>query len=203
MLAPVVDGVDPADVGEHAGLLVRDQRAVFPAVPQLDQDVDELLRPRVALGRVRMAVQREVRRRPGVQRRDDVHRDPAAAYLVQRREAAGQVVRLVEGGRGRGHQADPLGDGGDRGQHHGRLEGVPRPRPGFRADGDAVGQEDRVERAPLRHLRAVLVITDVEIGQRVVLQTPAMVVLARVQDVRIQVELACGGTAGAHMRLLL
>ena len=45
--ALVVDRMDPVTVGEDREGLIADEGTVLPAVPQLEQDVDELLGPLV------------------------------------------------------------------------------------------------------------------------------------------------------------
>ena len=85
------------------------------------------------------------------------HPGAAAADMVQRGEAAGDVIGLVERGGGGRDQADPLGHHRQRRQQGQRLE-----RGGGRAalqrrhrhvqHGQVVGHEERVELAPLQRL---------------------------------------------------
>jgi hypothetical protein len=71
---------------------------------------------------VHVLVEAEVQRRVGIGGGDDVPAGAAAADMVQRGEAAGDVVGLVVGGRGGRHQADMLGHRRQRRQQGEGLE---------------------------------------------------------------------------------
>ncbi len=59
-LALVVQRVQLGRIEVASVLLVADERVVLPAVPKAKDDVDELLRPAIALGMLDMRVETEV-----------------------------------------------------------------------------------------------------------------------------------------------
>jgi hypothetical protein len=90
--------------------------------------LDELGRALITVAVLGHVVEAEVLRRITPGAGDDVPAGAAAADVIERREAAREVVRLVVGGRRRRDQADALGDGGERGQQDGRVEAPHRVR---------------------------------------------------------------------------
>ena len=89
---------------------VADEGVVGKAVPQAGHDIVEFARAAIALVVLDMLVEPEIQRRVGVGGRHDVPAGAAAADMVERGEAAGDVIGRVEGGRGGGDQPDRLGD---------------------------------------------------------------------------------------------
>ena len=106
ILALEVGDVEAARPHELAGLLVADEGAVVPAVPQQPAGFDEFLGHRVALGMRRMLAA-EHRARLGVGRGHHVPARPPARDVVERGEAARHVIGLGIGRRGGGGEADP------------------------------------------------------------------------------------------------
>ena len=93
---------------------VAHEGVVGEAVPEAGDHVVELAGAAVALVVLHVLVEAEIQRRVGVGGGDDVPAGAAAADVVERGEAAGDMIGLVEGGRGGGDQADVLGDAGQR-----------------------------------------------------------------------------------------
>ncbi len=118
-----------------------------------------------------VVVEAEIQRRIRVRGGDDVPAGAAAADMVQRREAAGDVIGLVEGGRCGGDQADPLGHGGERreqGERFERGDGVAALQ---RIDrhvqhGQMVGHEERVKFSTFQRLDETFEMRQVEIRVR-------------------------------------
>src|SRR5208282_5400369 len=106
--------------------LVADEGVVLPTVPQSGDDAGEFFGAFVAGVVVQVLVAVEVACllvRPGG---DDVPAGPPAADVVQRGVFAGDMDRLVVGGRRGGDEADAGGLGGQRGHQRQRLElGIP------------------------------------------------------------------------------
>ena len=175
MLADVVEEVDLVAVHVDAALLVAQQAAIFPAVPQADHDLVELGGALVALGMRHVLVEAKILGLVLDLRGHQVPARAAAADMVDRHEAAGDVVGLVVG-RGRGRdQADPARHHGQRGERRRRLEldGAREFGAGALAacQGPAAGhahrvlEEDRVELGGFRHLGDVGVLLEVHIGR--------------------------------------
>lgn len=173
VLAPVVRGAQSRRVVVAARRLVPYDRVVVEAVPERLHDLHELVRAAVARLVFEVGAVAEVRRL----RRDagcgDVPARPAARYVVEGGELAGDVERMVVDGGRRGRQADVLGHQGQRGQQRERLEllGTAGPgRVGLVAPGrDTVGDEQRVEPAAFEGAGQVGVEGEVElsVGARV------------------------------------
>nr|BFE73395.1 hypothetical protein GCM10020092_066960 [Actinoplanes digitatis] len=191
VLAVVLRRIDLLLVTPHAAGLVGEHHVVVPGVPELERDVDELGGPLVALPVCRQVVQVEVAGGVEVRRGDDVPAGPATADDVERGEPPRQVVGLVVGGRRGGDQADPLGRPGERGEQHGRLEHPGRAAPDLVPEHRPVGEEERVELAPLGDAGQVLVVLDVDLGVRVALrQPPRGLVVPDTHQERVQVKLS-------------
>lgn len=125
--------------------------SVLPAVPQGAGHGEELLGAPVAVGVVEVAAPPEVRAGQGVVRGHHVPAPTALGQQVQSGEAAREIGGLVEGGVGGADQADPAGDGGQRGKlgdgvrPPGHVEivdpAVDLPQP------ESLAEEERVEQA--------------------------------------------------------
>ncbi|HXT93668.1 MAG TPA: hypothetical protein VN714_30935 [Trebonia sp.] len=182
--------VQLAAVAPHAAFPVTDQRVVRPAVPHPLDHVDELLGPGVAVSLPGMAVLAEV---GGYQRGGgghDVPGRPAAAHVVQRREAAREVPGLaVRGGPGP-DQADPAGDPGQGGQHDHRVElSLRQVGHAVLGDGDVIGQEDRVKETALGELADLGVVPKPEDAAHVVAgQPPSRLMGAVWADEHVEVQ---------------
>ena len=176
VLADVVEEVDLVAVHVDAALLVAQQAAVFPAVPQADHDLVEFGGALVALGVRQMLVEAEILRLVLDLRRHQVPAGAAAADMVDRGEAAGDVVGLVVGRGRRRDEADPAGHHGECGKRCRRLELDGARELGARAfaprQGAAAGhahrvlEEDRVELGCFRHLGDVGVFLEIHVGRR-------------------------------------
>ena len=90
---------------------VAHEGVVGEGIPQARDHVVEFARPLVALGVLHVVIKPEIQRRVRIGGGDDVPAGAAAADMVERGEAAGDVIGLVEGGRAGGDQADMFGDG--------------------------------------------------------------------------------------------
>ena len=137
-------GVDLVRVGVAPRSPCRPGRVVLPAVPELGDDVEELVGPVVPLGVRRASSSRlKLRARRRGRGGDDVPAGPAAADVVERGEPAGQVERLVVGRGRRGDQSDVLGHRGDRRQQGRSARGLGRSSGRrCRPERRAVGEED-------------------------------------------------------------
>ena len=174
----------PGRVEEGPGRAVARERVLLVGVPQALRDPDELQAAGVAGVVVEVLVAAEVRRRAGVAAGDDVPAGPSAGDEVQRRQAAGEVERVVVG---RGHGGDqaqvPGGHRQGRQQRH-RLEPVEVVRRGVGGDELAVDDEDQVELGRL--------------GQPGLLDVPVDVDAGVAGDLRVEPEVVLAGAARAH-----
>jgi hypothetical protein len=114
MWALVIEHMHLVGIHEDAALDVADEGVVGEGIPQAGDDVVELARALVALGMLHVIVEAEVERGIGVRRGDDIPAGAAARDVVERGEAAGDVIGRVKGGGAGGDQADILGDGSKR-----------------------------------------------------------------------------------------
>ena len=115
-----------------------------------------------------MLVEAEIQCRVGVRGGDDVPAGAAAAEMVERGEAPGDVIGRVESGRGGGDEADMLGRARERREERERLEGGHRVAALQGLDRHVehrqmVGHEEGVELARLQLLRQALQQREVEI----------------------------------------
>lgn len=155
--AVVVGDANAADIVEDARGTVLDDGLLTPAVPQLGHHVDRLLGDAVALVVVDHTAGAEVVRGGLGEAGHEIPAGPAPAEVVQRKQLSRQVIRVSQGRRSGDHQADPLGD---RGQRRGRGQGfevlgrLVRPG-GRRTVVEPVGEEHRVEGPGLRGLRVL------------------------------------------------
>ena len=111
----------------------------------------------------------EIERGVGIGRRDDIPARPPAADMVERSEAARDVIGRIESRRSRGDEADALGRGGESGQERERLERGDRRAAlqrlnGHVEDSQMVGHEERVELRSLQGLGEPLQMLKVEVG---------------------------------------
>src|SRR5579863_9640199 len=164
VLADVVKRVQLAPVEEDAGLDVGGEGVVLVGVPEPARDLDELLGPPVPGGVVEVLVQAEVLRDLRVEAGDNVPAGPAAADVVQRGDAPGQVERGVVGRARRSDQADVLRVRRNGRQQRQRLQPVQVVRRVIGVDELTVDDEERIEEPPLGELGPVDVVVDVDAG---------------------------------------
>ncbi len=158
----VPDRAHLGGIGEHArGTVAADCVFGPAALPKLVDDLQELLRHRVAVvvGAQRLA---DASRRAGQIAGDDVPADPALGQVIERREPPRKDSGRLVGEIGGDTEAEVLGDQGHRGdEHHGvvnrHLNAVAQCGIG-RVAVDVVGaehvsEEHRVEAAALQQLR--------------------------------------------------
>ncbi len=81
-LPTVVDGMDLAVIGIHAGFLIADDGARFPRLQKLVDDPDPLVGDLVALIVLMMALEAEVLRRPVVVCRHEIEAEAAPGQVV-------------------------------------------------------------------------------------------------------------------------
>src|SRR5439155_425178 len=98
-LALVVEPFHLGRISEAATLLVHDQRTVFPGVPMAEHDFHEFVGTIVAEVMFEMGVLAHVVGLAVIERGDDVPPRASAGHQVEGGEAAGDVERLVIGGR--------------------------------------------------------------------------------------------------------
>ena len=127
---------------------------ILPAVPQLPGEIDELARAGIAVGVAEAWVSAEALGGAVGERGDDVPADPSSAQMVERGEAAGKRIGLVEIGVHRRHQPDLRCDAGECGGERQRLEleegEAPLDALGARAAlADEIGEEGGIELTPL------------------------------------------------------
>ena len=108
-------------VCKYAARGIRLNRIVFPAVPQLNDDVGEFRRTLIAHCVDFRAIKPEVLRCRIAVGRYQVPGCTATADVVDRRQAPRQIERLVIGRRSRRYHTDMLGRSRYGGQQNGRL----------------------------------------------------------------------------------
>ena len=118
----MLEPVHALGVEVDAALDVPHERVVRKAVPQPGDDVVELARATVTLIVLYVLFQSEVERCVGVRCRDDVPACATATDVIERREAARDVKRLVEGRRRGRDEANMLCCPGERGEQRERFE---------------------------------------------------------------------------------
>ena len=187
-LAAMLGRVQLLGVGPDPGVERRDDGVLVPRVPDLHDGLDELLGTRVAVGVRGVCSAAEVARGDRARRRDDVPAGPAVAQVVDGREAPGEIPRLGVGRRCGREQADVLGRRRKRGEQVDRV--VADLRHELRAErGHArrVGEEERVEHAPLGELCDVREVVEAERAR--VLEAgdlPRRLVVAVAQDEQVE-----------------
>ena len=88
---------------------VAHERVVGPGVPEAGHHVVELARALVALAVLHVLVEPEIERRVRIGGGDDVPAGAAVAEMIERGEAARDVIGRVEGGRAGGDEPEVLG----------------------------------------------------------------------------------------------
>ena len=143
---PVRVHVDPrGGIGPHG--------IVCPTVPECAGHSDELLRAPVPVSVIQEPATPEVLAGESIGRRHHVPARPTIGQVVECRELPCHFERFVEGGVDGAHQAEAVGDGGQRRQH---SEGV-RPADDIEvvnaaamlAQPQPLGKEEEVEQATL------------------------------------------------------
>ncbi len=94
---------------------------------------------------VRVFAAAELARHRGVLSGDRVPARASAAEVVERREAAGQLVRFVVGRRGGADEADALGHGAHQRQRDGGIEGAAGALDPVLLIRDLLGEEYRMQ----------------------------------------------------------
>jgi len=156
-----------------AVLLVADDGAVLPGIPQAEHDLGELAGAGVAVGMRHMRVVAEIERLGGGKRSDEIPAGAALADLVERGEEARDGERLVIGRRHGGDEADALRHRGERAEQGQRLEpgGRALANPGFHVvgaeGGVGVRREQEVELAALGGAGDLDVMREIELGMGV------------------------------------
>ncbi len=167
MLALEIDRVDLGVVDIDTRFRVRDQRALFPAIPQLLDQLDELIGNVIPLVRRQQFLHAEVQRGVLLARRHHVPPRASLRQGVDRRKQAREDIGRIEGRRSRRDQADMrcfLRH--HRQQRHGvelgrqcRILEVQLHRATIAiANDQAVFEEDEVELRCLQHLGQFLMI---------------------------------------------
>ena len=156
--------IEPALDIAHEGV-------VGEGIPQPGDHVVELARALVAFGVLHVIVEPEIQRRVRIGGGDDVPAGAPAADVVERGEAAGDMIGLVEGGRAGRDQPDMFGDAGQRRQQRERLERGDGVAALQRIDrhvqhGQVVGHEEGVELSGFELLDQLLDVREIEIGVR-------------------------------------
>ena len=166
--ALVVERMHLVGIEEHAAVDVTDEGVIGPGVPEASDDVVELARAAITLAVLHVLFEAEVQRGIGVGRGDDVPAGAAAAEVVERSKAPGNVIGHVEGGRAGGDEADVRGRLRQRRQQRERLErgrGVAALQRIHRhvEHGHVVGHEEGVELGGLELLNCLLDVREVEV----------------------------------------
>ena len=116
MLAVVIEEMQLCRIEIDAAVLVGDDGAVFETVPQPEHHFGELARPRVAVAVMRVALAAEIVRLGHGERRHQIPAGASAADLIDGGKETRDMERLEIGRGRRRHEADALGDGGQRAQ---------------------------------------------------------------------------------------
>ena len=171
VFALVVEHVHFVGIEIQARFDVADKSVVGEGIPQARHHIVELARPLVALGVLHVVFQPEIQRRVRVGGGDDVPAGTAAADMIERSKAAGDVIGLIEGGRAGGDQSDVFGCARQRRQQRERLERGHGMAALERIDrhvqhGQMIGHEEGVEFSGFELLNQPLDMRKVEIGVR-------------------------------------
>ena len=147
---------------------IADESVLGETVPETGHDIVELACAAIALVVVQVIVSAKVERGVRVGRRHDVPAGAASADMVERGEAARDVIGLVERGGRRRDEPDAFGGAGESGQQSERLERRHGRAPSQRLDrhvehGKMVGHEERVELSALERLSEALQVLKVEV----------------------------------------
>ena len=150
ILALVVQHVQLVRIEIRAAFDITDESVVCPAVPKPGHDVEEFARPLVALAVLHVIVETEIQRGIRIGRGHEIPPRPTATDMVERGEFAGDVIGLVERGRGGRDETEPLGDDSQRRQQRQRIkrgDGVAALQAidWHVQNGQMVGHEERIE----------------------------------------------------------
>jgi hypothetical protein len=167
-LAFVVERVHAIRIEIEARIDVADESVLRETVPEAGHDIVEFARAAIALVVVQVILSPKVESRVRIGRRHDVPARAAAADMVERREAARDVVGLVKSRGRRRNQADPLGRARERRKQSEGLEGRNRGASSQRLDRhiehrEMVGHEERVEPPAFERLSETLQVLEVEV----------------------------------------
>ena len=156
-IQPAVDGEilaveigDPQAARPHEGasLLVGDEGAIVPAVPEQPAGLDEFLGHGVALG-MRWMLAPEHGARLGIGCRHHVPAGASARQMIQRGEAAGQLIGLGIGRRSRGGQPQASRGHRQSRKQRQRFELADGRGVFVIAGGETIAQKEHVELAAL------------------------------------------------------
>ena len=158
-------------IEEDSARLIAQPGIVGPTVPQPGDHLEEFAGAPVALVMLHMIGQSEIQRRVRVGGGDDVPTRAAVADVIERGEAARDMVRLVECRRRGGDQPDPLGDHRQRREQRQRLERGGGATAAQRLDRqiqhrEMVRHEERVEPRAFQRFNEPDKMAQVEIGVR-------------------------------------
>ena len=98
MIALMIQNMHAVGVEEDTALLITYPRIISPAVPQPGNDGIKLTRAAVALVVLDVILQPKIQRRVRVGCCHHVPAGPTTADMIERGEAARDVIRLIEGG---------------------------------------------------------------------------------------------------------
>jgi hypothetical protein len=101
---------------------IADEGVIGPAVPQARDHVIKFPGTPIALAVLDMLLQAKVERGVRIGSGDDIPAGAAAGNMIERGEAARDVIGHVESGRAGGDQADAFGHLGQGRQQRERLE---------------------------------------------------------------------------------
>ncbi len=188
--AAMRDRVNLRCVDKACVKLVADKGIILPAIPQRVHDLRKFLGAVIARLVLKHAGQTEIATRSCIRRGNSVPARAAAAGVVERRKASGDVVGLVVGRRGGRDQPDIFRGSSDRRQRDRRFhrhEGAI-----LDAIGDCrrIGEENRVELSALGNLRDTNIVPNIEARIRVaVWQPPGGSISAGVQEIDVEMKL--------------
>ncbi len=148
---------------------VADESVIGPGIPQAGHHVVELARAPVARVVLHVIVHAEIQRGIGIGGGHDIPAGAAAAQMIERSKAAGDMIGRIERGRAGGDQPQMLGHHGERRKKRERLERGDRVAVLERVErhvqhGQMIGHEKRVEFGSLQRLREALEMAEIEVG---------------------------------------
>lgn len=146
----MVDRMHAGKIGVTARCGIGEHGTVLPTVPQPDDDLDEFFRAPVAILMRRQIGEAEVARRSVVLGGDDIPCRTTAADMVQRREAPGNMIGVIERGRGGRDKPDMFRYPRQRSEQDRGIKRVPWPECGGFIKPRLIGKENRIEGAALR-----------------------------------------------------
>ena len=167
----VVEHMHFGGIEIQPGFDVAHKGVVGEGIPQARDHIVEFARALVALGVLHVIFKPEIQRRVRIGGGDDVPARAAAADVIERGKAAGDVIGLVEGGRAGRDQSDMFGGAGQRRQQRERLErghGVAALEriDGHVQHGQMIGHEEGVELSGFQFPDQLLDMREIEIGVR-------------------------------------